>query len=73
MTSNLIEERNTLFINGYAVQWFSNILKNTKVMIYSCIPGNTYIYMTEITIDYVADRFSVESVAKEKIKEIERL
>lgn len=73
MTSGLVKERNTIFINGYAVQWFSTVLKTTKVMIYVCVPGNTYTCMTEITLDYVADENSVESVTREKIEEIESL
>lgn len=73
MTIGLVKGRKTIFINGYAVQWFSNILKRTKIMIYVRIPGNTYICMTEITLDYVADDFSVDSIAKEKIAEIENL
>lgn len=72
MTSGLIKERNTLFIKGYAVQWFSQLLR-TKVMIYVCIPGNTYICMTEMTLPYVANDNEVESVAKLKIAEIESL
>lgn len=73
MTSGLVQGRKTMFINGYAVQWFTNIFKNTKIMIYVCVPSNTYICMTEITLDYVADDFSVEQSAKEKIMEIESL
>ncbi|MGN0553046.1 MAG: hypothetical protein ACI4I1_06655 [Oscillospiraceae bacterium] len=73
MTIGLVKERKTIFIKGYAVQWFFTILKNTKVMIYTNIHNNKYVLMTEITLDYVADDFSVESVAKEKIAEIESL
>ena len=73
MTNGLVKERKTLFIKGYAVQWFSNVFKNTKVMIYTNVPNNKYVLMTEITLDYVADEYSVECVAKEKIAEIESL
>ena len=74
MTSGLVKERNTIFIDGYAVQWFSTILKTTKVMIYvRPHPRDIYICMTEITLDYVADKHFVESVAKTKIAEIESL
>ena len=73
MTSGLVKERKTIFINGYAVQWFTNIFKNTKIMIYVCVSSNTYICMTENTLDYIADVFSVEQVAKEKIMEFESL
>ena len=70
MTSGLVKGRNTIFVKGYAVQWFTDIFKNTKIMIYVCVPGNTYTCMTEITLDYIADEFSVKETAKEKIEEI---
>ena len=73
MTSNLVKDRKTFFIKGYAVQWFHTILKNTKVFIYSNVPNNKYVLMTEITLDYFADEFSIEQTAKEKIAEIESL
>ena len=73
MTNGLVKGRKTIFINGYAVQWFSNVFKNTKVMIYAPEPNNKYILMSEITLDYVADDFTVESVAKEKIEQTENL
>lgn len=73
MTSGLTKGRKTIFVNGYAVQWFSTIFNNTKVMIYVNVPNNQYVLMTEITLDYIADDFSVESVAKEKIADIESL
>lgn len=73
MTNGLVKGRNTVFVKGYAVQWFTDIFKNTKIMIYVCVPGNTYTCMTEITLDYIADEFSVKETAKEKIKEIENL
>lgn len=73
MTTGLVRGRKTIFVKSYAVQWFHDIFKNTKVMIYVCVSGNTYICMTEITLDYVADEFSVEQTAKEKIEEIESL
>lgn len=71
VTNGLVKDRKTIFINGYAVQWFVNIFKNTKVFIYTNVPNNKYILMAELTLDYVADEFSVEQVAKEKIKNIE--
>lgn len=73
MTSGLVKDRKTIFINGYAVQWFSTILKSTKVMVYANIPNNKYVLITDFVIDYIADEFSVEQSAKEKIKEIESL
>lgn len=73
MTSGLAKGRETIFTNGYAVQWFTNIFKNTKIIIYKNIPNNRYIYLTEITLDYDADKFSVEQTAKEKITDIESL
>jgi hypothetical protein len=73
MTNGLVKDRKTIFINGYAVQWFLNVFKNTKVMIYANVPNNKYVLMTEITLDYIADGITVESVAKAKITEIESL
>ena len=73
MTNGLVKGRERIFINGYAVEWFPTVFKGTKILIKVCIPGNQYIGMCEINIDYIADRYSVESIAKEKIKEIERL
>ena len=73
MTNGLVKERKTLFINGYAVQWFSSILKDTKIFIYCCMDRNKYRHMADITLDYVADDFTIESIAKEKIMEIESL
>lgn len=63
----------TIFINGYAIQYFATLLKNTKIIIYVPIHENRYISMCEYTLDYVADDYSVESSASEKIKEIESL
>jgi hypothetical protein len=73
MTNGLVKGRNTIFIRGCAVQWFSTVMKTTKVIIYGQIPGNTWISMCEYTLDYVADNFSVEQFATEKIIEIENL
>ena len=73
MTLGLVKGRKTLFINGYAVQWFSSILKDTKIFIYICDCSHHYINMSDITLDFIADEFTVESVAKEKITEIESL
>ena len=61
-----------MFINGYAVQWFSQLLR-TKVMIYANVPNNKYICMSEMTLPYVANEKEVECVAKSKIEEIESL
>lgn len=71
MTSGLVMGRKTTFIDGYAVQWFSQLLK-TKVMIYVNIPNNKYVLISEMTIPYVAeDVKTIEIIAKEKINEIE--
>ena len=72
MTNGLVKERKTIFINGYAVQWFSQLLR-TKVMIYVNVPNNKYVCMSEMTLPYVANEKEVESVAKSKIEEIESL
>lgn len=67
MTSGLVKERKTMFINGYAVQWFSQLL-TTKVMIYVNVPNNKYVCMSEMTLPYVANEKEVECVAKSKIE-----
>ena len=72
MTNGLVKERKTMFINGYAVQWFSQLLR-TKVMIYANVPNNKYICMSDMTLPYVANEKEVECVAKPKIEEIESL
>lgn len=72
MTNGLVKERKTIFIKGYAVQWFSQLLR-TKVMIYVNVPNNQYVCMSEMTLPYVANDNEIESVAKLKIKEIESL
>ena len=72
MANGLVKERKTIFINGYAVQWFSQLLR-TKVMIYVNIPNNKYVCMSEMTLPYVANEKEVECVAKSKIEEIESL
>lgn len=73
MTNGLNKDRNTIFIKGYAVQWFSTIMRTTKIIIYVQIPGYTWISMCEDTLDYIADDFSVKQFATEKIEEIEAL
>ena len=71
MTSALVSGRKTTFIDGYAVQWFYQLLK-TKVMIYVNIPNNKYVLISEMTLPYVAeDVKTIEIIAKEKINEIE--
>lgn len=72
MTSGLIKERKTMFINGYAVQWFSQLLR-TKMMIYANVPNNKWVCMTEMTLPYIANDSDIENVAKLKIAEIESL
>ena len=72
MTNGLVKERKTILINGYEVQWFSQLLR-TKVMIYVNIPNNKYVCMSEMTLPYVANEKEVECVAKSKIEEIESL
>ena len=72
MTNGLVKERKTIFINGYGVQWFSQLLR-TKVMIYVNIPNNKDVCMSEMTLPYVANEKEVECVAKSKIEEIESL
>lgn len=74
MTNGLVKGRKTLFVKGYAVQWFTNqIFKTTKIMIYVEIPNHYYINMSEITLDYIADDYSVEETAKECIERVEAL
>lgn len=73
MTSGLVKGRNTMFIDGYAVQWFVDIFKRTRVFIYSEIPCHRYGLMSEITLDYIADEHSVKCAAVEKIAEVESL
>jgi hypothetical protein len=71
MTSGLVMGRKTTFIDGYAVQWFSQ-LSRTKMMIYVNIPNNKYVLISEMTLPYVAeDVKTIEIIAKEKIDEIE--
>lgn len=72
MTNGLVKDRNTMFINGYAVQWFSQLL-TTKIIIYANIPHNKYVSMAEMTLPYVANEKEVENVAKLKIEEVESL
>lgn len=72
MTNGLVKDRKTMFINGYAVQWFSQLL-TTKVIIYANIHHNKYVSMAEMTLPYVANEKEVENVAKLKIEEIESL
>lgn len=70
MTSGLVKDRKTIFINGYAVQWFSQLL-TTRVGIYVNIPNNQYVCASEMTLPYVADDNTIEIVAREKIEELE--
>ena len=72
MNSGLVKERNTMFIGGYGVQWFADIFKRTRIFIYSKI-DRRYGLMSEITLDYIADEYTVKCVAEEKIEEIESL
>ena len=72
MTNGLVKERKTMFITGYAVLWFSQLLR-TRVMIYANVPNNKYVCMSEMTLPYVANEKEVECVAKSKIEEIESL
>ena len=72
MTNGLVKERKTMFINGYAVQWFSQLLR-TKVMIYVNVPNNKYVCMSEMTLPCVANEKEIECAAKSKIEEIESL
>lgn len=72
MTNGLIKERKTMFIGGYAVQWFSQLLR-TKVMIYVNVPNNKYVCISEMTLPYVADDNEIRSVANGKIEELECL
>lgn len=71
MTNGLVKGRETMFINGYAVQYFYTALKQTKILIYCLLPENVYIDMSELTIDYIVERYKVESIANEKIRQIE--
>jgi hypothetical protein len=63
--------RKTTFFEGYAVQWFSQLL-TTKVMVYVNIPNNKYVLISEMTLPYVVeDVTTIEIIAKQKIREIE--
>ena len=63
--------RKTTFIDGYAVQWFSQLLR-TKVMIYANVPNNKYVLVSEMTLPYVAeDVKTIEIIARGKIEELE--
>ena len=73
MTNGLVKDRKTMFIKGYAVQWYSTLMGTTKIIIYVQIPGNRWVSVCEDALDYVADDGSVESFAKGKIEEIENL
>lgn len=70
MTSGLVKGRKTMFINGYSVQWFSQLL-TTRVIIYVNIPNNQYVCISEMTLPYIADDNTVRNVAKGKIEELE--
>jgi hypothetical protein len=71
MTSGLVMGRKTTFIDGYAVQWFSQLLR-TKVMIYANVPKNKYVLVSEMTLPYVAeDVKTIEIIARGKIEELE--
>ena len=72
MTNGLVKGRKTMFIKGYAVQWFSQLLV-TKVMIYANIPHNKYVCMLGMTLPYIATDSDIESIAKLKIEEVESL
>lgn len=70
MTSGLVKERKTIFIKGYAVQWFSQLL-TTKVLFYVNIPNNQYVCMSEMTLPYIADDNTIKNIARGKIEELE--
>ena len=70
MTSGLVKDRKTIFINGYAVQWFTQLL-TTRVIIYVNIPNNQYVCISEMTLPYVADDNTIKNVVKGKIEELE--
>lgn len=72
MTKGLVKGRKRFFYKGYAVEWFSTVMKTTKIIIKAKIDPR-YVGISEITLDYVADDFTVEEVAKAKIVEIESL
>jgi hypothetical protein len=54
------------------VQWFVDIFKRTRIFIY-CKIDHRYCHMSDITLDYIADEYTVKCAAEEKIKEIESL
>ena len=72
MTNGLVKGRKRFFYKGYAVEWFSTVMKTTKIIINAKI-DQRWGGISEITLDYVADDFSVEEAAKAKIDEIESL
>ncbi len=72
MTNGLVKGRKRFFYKGYAVEWFSTVMKTTKIIINAKI-DQRWGGISEIPLDYVADDFSVEEAAKAKIDEIESL
>lgn len=67
MTNGLCRDRKTIFIDGYAVQWFHSIFNDTNVFIYVEILNHQYILWLNFKLDYVADEYSVREAAGEAI------
>ena len=70
MTNGLVKGRKTIFVDGYAVQWFPQLLR-TKVMIYVNVPNHNYVCISEMTLPYIATEKEIESIAKLEIQDIE--
>ena len=72
MTSGLVMGRRTMFVRGYAVQWYVTFLGVTRVLIYTDTPNHKYVLLKMFDCFDGEDPLTVEKVATEKIKEIER-
>ncbi len=71
MTNGLVMGRKTTFIDGYAVQWFSQLL-TTKIMLYVNLPNNKYVLISTMILPYIAeDVDTITKIARGKIEELE--
>lgn len=71
MTNGLVMGRKTTFIDGYAVQWFSQLL-TTKIMLYVNLPNNKYVLILTMVLPYIVeDVDTITKIARGKIEELE--
>lgn len=71
MTNGLVMGRKTTFVDGYAVQWFSQLL-TTKIMLYVNLPNNKYVLISTMVLPYIAeDVKTITKIARGKIEELE--